>query len=341
MFFPIFFAAARSFFPFQSPVIKCDGENWVNEVLDYVEKGVVFAIFVKKRSPKTNAVVEDFQIAANKSDGMIKFVSVDIEKNPKIAFRYTVRQAPSFRIISSEGAFEYKDEISADSFIKASTKYIKSRCQIVDATWGPSVKTPPEAILITNKKVTPPYWAAISNAYTDTTARIGVCRNPDIASLFGVTEQNCIVFVSNNFVSVYSGQLTYSAIIKAFEEFIKNPVSSGGESSLIGKIGSREKFNNFCHNTGKVCVIIGNNEATEAFKEVAENNRDDRFKFYTCGESCPFGGMEGGIYIFHYKKDRAMKVEDEKSLPIALDHVADGTARYTPFLKLFKLNEDL
>jgi len=118
MFLPIFFAASRSFFPFKAPVVKCDGDNWVNQVLDYAEKGVVFAIFVKKRSPKTNAVVEEFQIAANKSAGMIKFVSVDIDKNPKIAFRYTVRQAPSFRIISSEGAFEYKDELSADALLK-------------------------------------------------------------------------------------------------------------------------------------------------------------------------------------------------------------------------------
>ena len=341
MFLSIFLKSSLSIFPFKEPVVKCDNDNWVSEVLDYTEKGVVFAIFVKKRSPKTNAVVNDFQLAANKSAGMVKFVSVDIEENPKIAFRYTVRQAPSFRIISADGAFEYKDEVSADSLIKASTKYIKSRCQIADATWEPSVKTPPEAILFTNKKVTPPYWAAISNAYSDTNARIGICRNPNIASLFGVTEQNCIVFVFNNFVFVYDGQLTYSAITEAFDEFIKNPKTSGAESSLIGEISTKDKFNNFCHNTGKVCVMMGDKNASAAFEEVATNNRDDRFKFYVCGETCPFNGMNGGFFIFHHKNDRAMKVESEKELPTALDHVVDGTARYTPFLKLFKPSDDL
>lgn len=341
MFLPLFFYSSISIFPFKEPVIKCDNDNWVNEVIDYTERGVVFAIFVKKRSPKTNAAVNDFQLAANKSAGMIKFVSVDIEENPKISFRYTVRQAPSFRIISADGAVEYKEEISADSFIKASTKYIKSQCKIVDATWEPSVKTPPEAILVTNKKVTPPYWAAISNAYTDTNIKVGVCRNQNISSLFGVTEQNCIVFVYSNFVSIYDGQLTYQAIIEAFNKFVENPNSNGGESSLIGEISNRDKFDNLCHNTGKVCVMMGDNESSNAFKEVASNNRDDRFKFYVCGDTCPFNGMKGKFYVFHHKSDRALKIDDEKDLPTALDHVVDGTARYIPFLKLFKYSEDL
>ena len=327
---------SQSFFPFKSPVIEGTEYNWVDEVSNYIDKGVVFAIFVKRRSPKTNAVVYEFQKAANKSAGMIKFISLDIEENPKIAHLYTVRQAPSFRIIFSNGAIEYRDENAADSYIKSATRYIKSRAQIVDASWAPSVKTPLSAILMTNKKTTPPYWAAISNYYADSNCRIGTNRNPNITSLFGVNEQNCIVFVSGNIVSVYDGQLTYSGIISALEEFAKNPTENGGTNSLISVIDSKEKFYNFCHNTGKVCVLLGSSESTAEYNETAAKNRDDRFKFYICGEKCPFPNMSDHYFVFHHRNDRALKVDSIKDLSIALDHVVDGTARYSPFVKLFK-----
>lgn len=333
------FAQGISYFPFTAPVVEGNEANWVTEVANYAKYGTCFVIFVKKHSPKTNALVPEFQKAANKSAGMVKFISLDIEENPKIAHLYTVRQAPAFRIVTSSSAIEYRDEPVADSFIKAATKYIKNYAQTVDASWVPSPKAPLSAILMTNKKVVPPYWAAISNKYYETNVRIGVNRNPNIMELFGIKEQNCIVFVVGNIMSIYEGQLTFASIVEALEAFVANPSASGTQDSLIGEISSKEKINSLCHNTGKVCVLEAKAEPSAEFKDAATNNKDDRFKFYTCGKTCPFNGMSG-YYIFHHRQDRATKVETIQELSTALDHVVDGTARYSPYQKLFK-NEEL
>ncbi|KAI5507606.1 disulfide-isomerase A6 family [Trichomonas vaginalis G3] len=271
---------------------------------------------------------------------MIKFISLDIEENPKLAHLHTVRQAPAFRIITSSSSVEYRDEHVADAFIKAATKYIKNYAQTIDASWAPSAKTPLSAILITNKKAVPPYWAALSNKYYEANIRIGVNRNPAITELFGVKEQNCILFVFNNIVSVYEGQLTFTAIDEALEKFVANPSQSGTTDTLIGELDSKERIDTLCHNTGKVCVLEASQEPSNEYRDAATNNKDDRFKFYVCGKNCPFNNMKG-YYIFHHRNDKAMKVETIQELPTALDHVVDGTARYSLYQRLFKNNEDL
>ena len=49
-----------SYFPFKSPVVEVNQANWVTEVSNYVKYGICFCIFVKKHSPKTNAIVSEF-----------------------------------------------------------------------------------------------------------------------------------------------------------------------------------------------------------------------------------------------------------------------------------------
>ena len=69
-------ACAAGYFPFADPVIEGTTDNWVSEVSEFVENhGVCFVMFVQKRSPRCKAIFEDFQEAANRSRGMVKYLS--------------------------------------------------------------------------------------------------------------------------------------------------------------------------------------------------------------------------------------------------------------------------
>jgi thiol-disulfide isomerase/thioredoxin len=156
MFLLLFSVFTKSYFPFQPPVIEVTTENWITEVSQYVGAyGVVFALFLKKGSPPCKMIFPDFQEAANKSQGMVKFISIDISANPKLAHLHTVRAVPAFRIIHHKGAKEYKSDSSATSLIEAGFRMIPNQAKSADGNWVPSPNTPLSGLLLTTKKVIP------------------------------------------------------------------------------------------------------------------------------------------------------------------------------------------
>ena len=327
-------ACAAGYFPFEEPVIEGTTDNWVSEVSEFVENsGVCFVMFVQKRSPRCKAIFEDFQEAANRSRGMVKYISVDIKEHPKIAYLYTVRAVPAFRIVHQKGSSEYKGDTSADSLTDAALRLIPNKARIADETWLPSPTTPLSAILMTNRKTVPPFWAAIS-CHAER-FRIGFTRSQPLMSQ--ITQSGSIAFVYKDIVSVYDGPLTYADVTAAMRAFEADPKASGAAVSLVSEVATRDQFNQMCRNTGKICVVearVGDPQ----FEEIARTNHHGPFRFLRCHEKCPFPDMKNYV-IFHGKRDSFISVGAVDDLPAALDHVIDGGAKWDPFPASF--SEDL
>jgi thiol-disulfide isomerase/thioredoxin len=336
-----FFCLSCSYFPFQSPVIEGTTDNWVSEVSEYVANhGVVFVLFVQKRSPPCKALFPDFQEAANQSNGMVKFVSVDIKANPKISHLYTVRAPPAFRIVHPKGSVEYKGDTSFESLLDAAFKLIPSNAKTVDPSWAPSPTTPMSAILLTNKKVIPPFWAAISNAFLNSDIRIGWSRSPQMMPLFGVSTSISIVFTSQEIVFHYNGQLTYPKIYDAIKAFQANPIASDTSQSLVSELENPEVFEENCRNTGKMCVFGVNLTKSEEYEAVAKANHHGPFRFFKCAGKCPFPGMNSGFFVFHARRETVVSVSDVSDLATTLDRVIDGGARWEKFARVFGAAEE-
>jgi hypothetical protein len=341
MFIPLLPVIVRSYFPFVSPVVEVTTENWVSEVSHYVAShGVVFALFLKKRSPSSKAVFPDFQEAANRSIGMVKFVSIDAASHPKLAHLQTVRAVPAFRIIHQKGAKEYKGDYSADSLIDASYRMIPNHARPADASWVPSATTPLSAILLTKKKVVPAFWARISCIFKgNSTIQIGYSKNGELLPVFGVSGPVAIVFVFKDVLSVYEGQLAFGPVYEALVKFTEDPKASGKEVALVGELSDPGQFEQLCHNTGKFCVFAAGAVEEDGFMEIAKTNRNGPFRFLKCGKKCPFAGMNAPLYVFHGKRETAILVEGLGELPAVLDRVVDGGAQWTKFADLFVKDE--
>lgn len=332
MFFPILLIKISSYFPFQSPVVQGTTDNWVDEVSEYAENSVCFIMFIQKRSPRSKAIFADFQEAANKTAGLIKFVSLDIKEHPKVAYLYTVRTAPAFRIVHPKGVIEYKSEKTADAFIEAAFKYFPMKSKAIDETWFPSPSTPLSAILLTPKKVTPKFWAALSCNLTnnkDLNIRIGHAKNSQFMSQFQVSSQS-IIFVYKDIASIYEGPLEFANIYSSLLKFIKDPKSTGVETSVVTEQKTLNEFETNCMNTGKFCVFAVNSNQNELkeYETTAKTYHRGPFRFLKCHEQCPLDIMDHGFIVFHAKRPQMIQVETIPDLIATLDRVVDGGATW-------------
>lgn len=330
--FSLFISSIVAYFPFQPPIIEGTTNNWVGEVTDYVDNSVCFVMFIQKRSPRSKSIFPDFQEAANRTAGLIKFVSLDIKEHPKVAYLYTVRTAPSFRIIHHKGVVDYKGEKSADAFIEAAFKYFPSKSHPIDDTWVPSPSTPLSAILLTHKKVIPPFWSAIScnlSENKDLNIRVGHAKNSQFMSLFKVSSQS-IIFVYKDIVSIYDGPLEFENIYTSLQNFAKNPKSAGVETSSVSELNSLEDFEKTCKNTGKFCVFAVNakDDIGKKYENIAKTYHRGPFRFLKCNEKCPFEQMSGGFFVFHAKRPSMIHDETTDELISSLDRVVDGGANW-------------
>jgi thiol-disulfide isomerase/thioredoxin len=322
-------------------VVEVTTDSWVREVSqDVAAYGVVFALFLKKGSPPCKAVFPDFQEAANKSVGLVKFVSIDAAAHPKLAHLQTVRAVPAFRIIHHKGAKEYKGDTSSDSLVEAASRLIPNHAKSADASWVPSPTAPLSAILFTTKKVVPAFWSRISCVFKgNSTIRIGYSKSLSIQGLFGVNGPISIVFIFKDITSVYEGQLAFGPVYEALLKFCENPKASGTEVALITELSDAGDFEQLCHNTGRFCVFAGMGIDMDGFENIAKMNRNGPFRFMRCGSECPFAGMPGRLYVFHAKRETGIVVDDLGGLGAVLDRVVDGGAQWRKFVELFGRDE--
>lgn len=327
-------ARAACYFPFEAPVVEGTTDNWVDEVSEFVQNsGVCFVMFVQKRSPRCKAIFEDFQEAANRSLGMVKYVSVDLKEHPKIAHLYTVRAVPAFRLVHPKGVKEYKGDTSADSLVDAALRLIPNKARVADETWVPSPTTPLSALLLTNRKTVPPFWAAISCRAEH--FRVGFTRSPQLMAQ--IAPAGALAFIYKDIVAVYDGPLTYTDVTAAMHAFEVDPKASGAAVSLVAEVSTRDQFHQLCRNTGRICVFeVG--PSTPGFDDIARLNHHGPFRFLRCSDKCPFPDMSRYV-VFHGKRDTLISIEDVSDLPAALDRIIDGGAKWAPFPS--KFNEEL
>jgi hypothetical protein len=335
----LFLAGVHSYFPFEAPVIEGRTENWVSEVSEYIEDGGICVVFfIQKRAPRCKAYFQEFQEAANRSEGLIKFISVDFKENPKVAHLYTVRAVPAFRLVNKKEAKQFASDVPPLSILEAALKLIPNRAHIIDYSWAPGSSTPMSAILFTNKQRIPPFWAGISVKYENSDrVRIGYSRDPKFSQIFGAEGGAIsIIFVYREVVSVYSGALEYRTVLSELQKFIKDPRSTGVSVSVVTEMVDPTKFPSLCRDTGKVCVFqVGGKSVTEEYEAVAKVNQNGPFRFFWCPDKCPYEGMTEGYYAFHGKRDSVVTSKEADGLAVLLDRIVDGGIRWLPYDKVF------
>jgi thiol-disulfide isomerase/thioredoxin len=274
-----------------------------------------------------------FAEAAEQSLGMVKFGSLDTQKNSDIAGKFNIRYIPTFIIFYPGGHKVYMGERSTRGFCNAAAKYIPSQSEEADETWFDGKSK--SVILFTNKKNVPPMWAAISNYFkgNDEGIRVGHALDGNKKDEFNVTAFPTVLAIDGEKSRQFDGKPNFQRLKKFIEQFFAGTLpeptpkpTPKPKGVKIESIDTEEKFERVCRNH-KNCVIIAGKE-TDEFKKVALKFHNDPFVFAAAPEEGELNYINKGIWVFHRTQPKAVIVPSEDQLATALDRVLDGSQKW-------------
>ena len=273
-----------------------------------------------------------FAEAAQQSLGMVKFGSLDTQRNGDIAGQFNIRYIPTFIIFYPGGHKVYMGERSARGFANAAAKYIPNKSEEADETWNDG--TSKSVILFSNKRVVPPMWAALSCHYLDNPEKIRIGHALDGAKKdeFNVTAFPTVLAIDGEKTRTFDGKPGFKAISTFIDQFFAGTLpdptpkpTPKPKGVYIETINSEADFKTKCR-AHKNCVIM-NGEATEEFKKIANKFQHDPFLFATNNGALSY--IKDGIWVFHRSQEKASVVKSTDQLISALDRVLDGSLRWS------------
>jgi hypothetical protein len=276
-----------------------------------------------------------FAEAAEQALGMIKFGSLDTQKNSDVAAKFNIRYIPTFIIFYPGGHKTYMGERSTRGFCNAGAKYIPSKSEEIDETWYDGKSK--SVILFSNKKNVPPMWAAISNYFLGNNEgfRVGHSLNGDKKDEYNVTAFPTVLAIDGEKIRVFDKKPNFQRLKKFIELYFSGKLpdptpkpTPTPKGVFIEPIDTEAKFEKICKKR-KNCVIIAGKE-TEEFKKIAVKFQHDPFVFVSAPTTGELSYINKGIWVFHRSQPKGFVVESEDKLVIALERVLDGTMKWIP-----------
>lgn len=326
-------------------VTELTSQTWKKLIEKRDNKTVWIVDFQGDYCPACRQAAPLFAEAAEQSRGMVRFGSLDTQRNNDIASQFNIRYIPTFIIFYPGGHKVYNGERSTRGFCNAGAKYIPNNSNEIDETWTDGSKK--AAILFTNKGQVPPMWAAISNRFlgSEEGVSIGHALNSEKKELFNITAFPTVLVSDGNKSRIFDGKPGFRAIenfiVKFFDGTLPDPTpkpTPKPKGVIIETIDTEEKFDKICHKK-KNCVILAG-EADEEFKQIANKFQHDPFIFATCPAGSKLDYIKKGIWIFHRSQEKCSIVESVDKLNNALDRIIDGSLHWRSIVDV-KMDQEL
>jgi hypothetical protein len=319
---------------FGSNVVSLTTAKFSREVDKRCNHSVWFVMFHGQRCPARRQAYPEFIKAANDAAGMVSFGEVDTDIEYGLGNRFSVRSIPSFHIFYPGGSVKYQSSRESRSMLNAACQRIPRLAEEVDESWF-NVSGLRAAVLFTNKQTAPPIWAAISCNYSGSGIRIGIARNDSLRRRLNVRTVPSIVLFDGDASLTYTGETAFRAVRSTVQKFFAGeitPTPVPKKKTYVRNVTSVADFNAVCKGKGVFCVVGSVDQAR--LEHVAFRYRNDKFKFWRCGEGCPLDFANEGLWILHHRRDTAIRLEGLRGVEATLDRVIDGGAQFTPIEKL-------
>jgi thiol-disulfide isomerase/thioredoxin len=308
---------------------------------------VWFVMFHGTHCPACQQAYPEFIRAAKEGVGLVKFGQVDSGSAYELASRFRIQSIPTFYIFSPGNERLWRDYPNSRTMLNAAARWIPDLATPVDDTWlaDPELKA---AILFTDKKKTPPIWAAISANFSRAGVRIGKSTNASFLGAYNVKKVPTILMIDADKRLTYKGKVGFLEVQKTIKEFFggnftetptPTPTPTRTPRLQTRNLTNAEEFNRTCKGNGVFCVVMGADEVSPRLEAVAQKYKKDRVRFYACGKHCPLDYARKGVWIMHHKREAAIWLETDDGLESALDRVFDGGAYFKPLSALTSNSE--
>jgi thiol-disulfide isomerase/thioredoxin len=319
---------------FGSNVVSLTTATFSREVDKRGSHSVWFVMFHGTHCPACQQAYPEFIKAANEAAGMVSFGQVDTGVEYGLGNRFSIQSIPTFYIFYPGGSVKYQSSRESRSMLNAACQRIPRLAEEVDESWL-NASTLRAAVLFTDKEKAPPIWAALSCNYSGSGIRIGMTRNDSLRLKFHVRTVPSIVLFDGDKSYTYKGKISFPAVRSTIQKFFAGeitPTPVPEKKTYVKNVTSVGDFNAACKGKGVFCVVASADPAT--LENVAFKYRNDKFTFWICGEKCALDFAKEGVWVFHHRRDAAIRLEGLDGLSGTLDRVIDRGAQLTPVEKL-------
>ncbi|KAH0806261.1 Thioredoxin family protein [Histomonas meleagridis] len=299
----LFFFALTAFLnASESKVVMLTDKTFEAEVLKHKPNEVWFVMFMTDDDNETVLMMNRFKNASEHTEGMVKFGVLNIRRAPKPVEMYEL--------------------------------------QNVTSSWVDSFVSQPSAIYFTNKTKKRPLWSGISTYFYKKPVRIGICRNESLFSSFKVTQIPSVVFFNGTHREVYNGPIRFKSLCEGIERFFekrfREPIDMTDENEIL----LPDQFIDYCVGGKQMCLLSVSSQVPSGASTLLKEKGRRKLLLFAGTQNLPFKFMEeGGIWIYHPRKDAFVHIEKAEDLLSTMDRVFDGSAKWIKRAKLDTNNE--
>ncbi|KAH0784994.1 Thioredoxin family protein [Histomonas meleagridis] len=337
----LFFFALTAFLnASESKVVMLTDKTFEAEVLKHKPNEVWFVMFMTDDDNETVLMMNRFKNASEHTEGMVKFGVLNIRRAPKPVEMYELRNFPSFRIYYEDKNIPYTGPFKVSYLVKNSIKYVPDLSENVTSSWVDSFVSQPSAIYFTNKTKKRPLWSGISTYFYKKPVRIGICRNESLFSSFKVTQIPSVVFFNGTHREVYNGPIRFKSLCEGIERFFekrfREPIDMTDENEIL----LPDQFIDYCVGGKQMCLLSVSSQVPSGASTLLKEKGRRKLLLFAGTQNLPFKFMEeGGIWIYHPRKDAFVHIEKAEDLLSTMDRVFDGSAKWIKRAKLDTNNE--
>jgi hypothetical protein len=311
-------------------LVRLSLENW-DSLIDKRDPDSVWVIaFMVDAAPPCQQFLPVLAKAARNSDGMVNFGIVPADVENGLTMRFNVELLPTVFIIHKHGRLDYKGKRTERAIVSAAVKLIPDKSIPADLDWLSDGQE--AAILFTEKKSTPPIWAAVSCCFQGR-LRVGIASDPATIAAFKIEKVPTILLLNKSYRTVYTGGISFLEVKKTIGEFLsgeyEEPFPFNSDFFLPEEY--QEEANNF----SGFCVIHVVPDLDPKLKEAQVKFRMRKVKFFYGDEDLPFPWMQQGkLYVIHPQRKTGMVLDTVSDLALALSDIFQGARQLRPFDQL-------
>jgi thioredoxin-like negative regulator of GroEL len=306
-------------------IVDLTTENWEMHIEQRDPDTVWFITFLTDALPPCRELHGILQKAATEADGMVRFGVIQADREERLALRFQVRILPTMFILHKGGRVDYTEKRSERAIVSAAAKYIPDKSAIASPDWGTDGQE--SVILFTDRKKTPPIWAAISALYQGK-IRVGLSTDRSLMSQFNVTKTPTILFVNKTVQIVYTGKTAFTSLSQAIDDFIKHEYEEPFQFNADFFLP--EEYKDESQNFTGYCVIHTVSDLDPALKLLQTKLKSAKLKFFYGEEDLPFDFMKPDqIYIIAPHKQSGMRLNSVSELEPVLQRIFEGRGEWT------------
>jgi hypothetical protein len=290
----------------------------------------VIAVLFEDSRAEDRTLQTAFRNASISLEGIVKMMGIDVRRYNQLPKEYQVSGAPAIRIWADPGMAAYRGANTSKAIVKKLQSFIPDITLKADESWAKDTEASPIAIFFTDTGRVPPIWRAMAIRFQNTSTRIGVGDNSEIAEFFNAASVPAIYASNGQSSEFFKGKLNATVLFQWLSGFKASGPVKKPERSL-NEIETPDKFERECVGGKTLCIVVKSAKVSGAMAQIAKDFAKLKIKWLAGVERLPYGFMQkgSGSWVYNPRRDGFAHAATDEELRNILEAVENGQGKFT------------